>query len=43
VLALIDGTDPKKVIFFDSINGKKHNFEIEHFIDLVEIGLNQNE
>ncbi len=43
MLALIDGTDNKKIIFFDTQNGKKLNFELEHFIEIQDISLNQNE
>ena len=40
---MIDGTDNKKIIFFDTQNGKKLNFELEHFIEIQDISLNQNE
>lgn len=42
-MGLIDGTDNKKIIFYDTQNGKRLAFELEHFIEIVDISLNQNE
>ncbi len=42
-MGLIDGTDNKKIIFFDTLTGKRLAFELEHFIEIVDIALNQNE
>jgi hypothetical protein len=39
-LAIVDGANAKKILFFDVNNGKQLNYVLEHTLDVLEIDLN---
>ena len=37
-MAIVDGANGKKLLFFDSTNGKQLGYTLEHSLDILEIG-----
>jgi hypothetical protein len=40
VLAISDSTNPKKVLYFDTNNGKLMNYSLEHSLEILHFELN---
>ena len=43
MLAIQDGTNSKKILYFDINNGKLMNYSLEHSLEILHFELNQSE